>query len=314
MGGGPIYDGSITRGRISSAERSGRSYMGHSARVERHEVEAKVHPKLNPKALNSAGKNVREAFDLPEHPNSVPVAVIFDTTGSMRSLPELFVKQLPKLMELIRSKGYLSDPQLLFGAVNDATTYPIAALEVGQFESGNQMDDVITNILLQGGGGNGVTESYELVFYYMARHTDLDSVKKRNKKGYLFIIGDEIPYSSVNVQEVKEWIGDDLQANIPTPEIVAELKQKFDVYWLFPTGAANSDNQSAQKTLQDLFGQNFLRLKKPEEICLTIAATIAISEGRDPRTVASDLKAAEGSSAEIQAIVDSIPPRRLDDI
>lgn len=312
--GGSSYDSGVTRSYISDNARTGR-IMGHTARVRAREVAATVHPKLDPKKLNSITHTVmRDSRDNPTQPTSVAVAVIFDTTGSMLRLPEVFVRKLPDLMDLISKKGYLEHPQLLFGAVNDATTGPIAALEVGQFESGNQMDDVLTNILLQGGGGNGVTESYELAMYYMARHTALDCLEKRGKKGYLFIIGDEIPYDSVDPDEVKEWIGDTLQAPIPTAEIVAELKQKYEVFWLFPAMAANGKNEQAQKTLQGYFGQNFLPLKNAEDISTAIAAIIAIGEGHNPRTVKAELAEAGAHEAEVQDIVDAIPPRRLDDI
>ena len=39
-----------------------------------------------------------------------------------------------------------------------------------------------------------MTESYELAMYFMARHTALDCHEKRGKRGYLFIIGDEMAY------------------------------------------------------------------------------------------------------------------------
>jgi hypothetical protein len=289
--------------------------MGHTARVQAREVEATVHPKLNPKKLNGAtGTVLRDSRDNSTQPNSLAIAVIFDTTGSMRRIPEIFVEKLPDLMDLLLKKGYVPEPQILFGAVNDATTDPVAALEIGQFESGNQMDDVLTNILLQGGGGNGVTESYELAMYFMARHTALDCFEKRGKKGYLIMIGDEIPYDSVDPVEVAQWIGDDLQAPIPTADIVAELKEKYEVFWLCPAGAANYGNKSAEETMKGYFGQNYLQLKNPADVATAIAAIIAIGEGRNPRTVKAELAEAGAIAEEVQAIVDAIPPRPLDDI
>jgi hypothetical protein len=215
-------------------------------------------------------------------------------------------------MDTLLKYNYLEQPQVLFGAVNDATTDPTAALEIGQFESGNQMDDVLTNILLQGGGGNGVTESYELAMYFMARHTALDCLEKRNKKGYLFILGDEVPYDSVDPEEVKRWIGDDVAAPIPTSEIITELKQKYEVFWLFPTGAANYGCKSAETKLQEYFGQNFLYLKNPEDVSTVIAAVIAVGEGRNPRTVKAELAAAGHAEAVVREIVDALPERLLD--
>jgi hypothetical protein len=83
----------------------------------------------------------------------------------------------------------------MFGAIGDATC-DRAPLQVGQFESDNRMDDDLSRILLEGGGGGQKTESYELAMYFMARHTAADCYEKRGKRGYLFIIGDELASSS----------------------------------------------------------------------------------------------------------------------
>ena len=177
------------------------------------------------------------------------------------------------------------------------------------------MDDVLTNVLLQGGGGGSSQESYELAMYYMARHTALDSVEKRKKKGYLFIVGDETPYDFVSADEVSEWIGDKIEADIPTTTILAELQKSFEVFWLFPNGASNCDNKRVLDYLNKMFGQRFIKFN-PNDICTTIAATIAVNEGRKPKEVIKELKEALGDAATdkaIAAIVDSIPPRLLDD-
>jgi hypothetical protein len=291
--------------------------MGHAAAVSRGEVAAKVHPKLDPKKKNRAGEVIRESNDSTDHPNSVPVAVIFDTTGSMNDIPEKIVKKLPDLMDLIIKRKFLADPQVLFGAVNDASTMAVAPLEVGQFESGNQMDDVLTNILVtQGGGGGTSQESYELAMYFLARHSKLDCYDKRNRKGYLFIVGDEMPYDFVDKSEVKQIIGDDLPQDISVEEILKELKLKYNVFWLFPGGSAHWNDTVVKKRLEKLLGQNVIMLPDPEQICTAIAGAIGVCEGLNPKEVAKQLKEGLSSDAkdkEIEDLVASIPGRRLDD-
>lgn len=46
-----------------------------------------------------------------------------------------------------------------------------------------------------------MTESYELAMYFMARHTSIDCYEKRGKRGYLFMIGDELAYPKVKRHE-----------------------------------------------------------------------------------------------------------------
>ena len=64
------------------------------------------------------------------------------------------------------------------------------------------MDDDLGRILLEGGGGGQKTESYELALYFMARHTATDCFERRGRRGYLFIIGDEMAYPRVKPAEV----------------------------------------------------------------------------------------------------------------
>src|SRR5262249_14384559 len=177
-----------------------------------------VHPKMNPR-----GVKVRESRDSAAHPESHAVAVLFDVTGSMQSVPRVLQAHLPQLMGLLIRKGYLDHPQILTGAIGDATG-DAARLQVGQFESGIEIEEDLGRLSLEGGGGGHITESYELALYFMARHTAMDCYEKRNRRGYLFVIGDEIPYPKVKRQEVRAFIDDGLQTSLPVEEVVAELQ------------------------------------------------------------------------------------------
>src|SRR5947199_26507 len=77
-------------------------------------------------------------------------------------------------------------------------------------------------LFLEGGGGGQLTESYELAMYFMAQHTSMDCFEKRNQRGYLFIIGDEMPYRVVKRAEVERVIGEGLQADLPIEDLLAQ--------------------------------------------------------------------------------------------
>ena len=295
---------------VRTAHLEGRSVMAHSDAISRGLAARVAHMKLDPKRKNRAGIIIRESRDNDQHPASTPIAVFFDTTGSMGHIPALLVEKLGSLMKLLVDRKYVTDPQLLFGAINDAGSRSEVPLEVGQFESSNEMDDVVTKIWSgQSGGGGGLNESYELAFYYMARYAALDSLEKRNKKGYFFIIGDEMPYDSVSPDEVLEFVGDTIQ-EISTVDILTELRAKFEVFWILPNTSTARSPEVNQK-LTELFGQNLIRMSNAEQVCETIAATIAIQEGRDPREVIKDLKDHGASDATAQAVADAIPPRNI---
>ena len=148
-----------------------------------------------------------------------------------------------------------------------------------------------------------ITESYELAMYFMARHTSIDCQEKRNKKGYLFIIGDEVPYKKVNRYHVEKFIGDKLQADIPLASIVSELNDRYDVYGIMPRMTSHWDNKEVHKVWTQLLGQRYLKLEDPAGICELIASVIGVAEGKlDLEDVATDLCEA-GTTPEIARVV-----------
>lgn len=257
---------------VYTAAANYRAASGTSAFAYSDSGARKAHPALDP---NRVGE--RESRDSEEHPFSTPIAVLFDVTGSMGGVPRVLQTKLPQLLGLLTRKGYATDPHILFGAVGDATCDRVP-LQVGQFESDNRMDDDLARIVLEGGGGGQKKESYELAMYFMARHTALDSLAKRGRRGYLFLIGDEMPYDRVNPKEVRQFIGDDMREPISTEGVIAELRRSFDVYYLMPAAAGWGGDAEILTRWRELLGQNVLELDDLDAVCETIALTVGLGE------------------------------------
>jgi hypothetical protein len=247
--------------------RGGKSAFGYSDSGART-----VHPDLDPFDVGS-----RESRDSDEHPRSLAIAVLFDVTGSMRAVPRALQKKLPRLLGLLKDNRYVPDPQLMFGAIGDATC-DRAPLQVGQFESDNRMDGDLERILLEGGGGGQKTESYELAMYFMARHTSTDCFEKRGKRGYLFIIGDEMPYPQVKPREVSAWIGDEIPQPVALRNLIAQLTRRWDTYYILPAGASYAGDGQVLGTWRALLGQNVIELSDLDAVCETIALTVGLGE------------------------------------
>ena len=231
-----------------------------------------VHPKLDPRDAT------RESRDSAEHPRSVPITVLFDVTGSMRQVPRVLQTKLPQLLGLLLRKGYCTDPQIMFGAIGDATCDRVP-LQIGQFESDNRMDEHLGNIVLEGGGGGQMNESYELALHFMARHTSIDCFEKRGRRGYLFIIGDEMAYPKVFGRHRRDILGESSTEDVPLRTVVKELTRMYDTYFLLPSGTAYAGNDTVLSFWRTLLGQNALELDDLDAACETIGLTVGLGEG-----------------------------------
>lgn len=242
----------------------------------------KVHPSLKP--TNA----MRECRDSATHPVSVPIGILMDTTGSMGRVPIMLQERLTRLMgcfleDKASGKKYLGDgyPAIMIAAVDDfdAMRGPEGTLQVGQFESGIEIDDNLTNLWITSNGGGTYEESYELGLYFYARHTVHDHWEKRGKKGHLFIVGDEHAYRTVRKAQVAETIGDNIQADIPLAEVLAEVKERYHVFFIIPNMTNHYGDPQLEKDWVELLGQqNVLKLEDPSKICEMVAGAVAICE------------------------------------
>jgi hypothetical protein len=279
------YSDDFYKDRVDHRAKTGTPTFVHDAAVRSGKVKAGVHDSLNIK-----GK-IREARDSKEHPNSTPIAVIFDETGSMAEVPKVMQSKLPQLMGLLLRKGYIEDPQVLFGAIGDYNNGETAPLQIGQFESGIEMDDNITHIFLEGQGGGSYEESYQNALYFFAHRTQCDAWEKRGKKGYLFLIGDEKAYSRSTKAELEELIGDGAQGDASLEAIVAAAKERWEVFFIIPKGTSHWGDPALETFWKKHLGQNVIKLEDPAAVCEVIGATVGICEGTATGdSIAADLK------------------------
>lgn len=233
--------------------------------------QTQCHPLMNPK-----GVKVRESRDGADHPESRGIVFALDVSGSMGEIPKLMAtQQLPNFMKVLVD-CQVRDPQVLFMALGNATS-DSAPLQVGQFESTAElMDQWLTWTYLEGyGGGEG--ESYDLAFYFLATHTEMDCVVKRNKRGYLFMTGDETPFPALSKHIVDGIIGDKLDEDIPIEEVVAELQKTFIPFFIIPD---RSRARRCERRWRDILGDHVICLDSPVDVCFVSAGIILIGEGQ----------------------------------
>lgn len=272
MGYSNWSDKTYTTRKTVLASRGYKSSFVHDEDIRSGRASASLHDDLNIK-----GKD-RESRDSDDHPNSNAIAVGFDVTGSMGRIPKVLQTKLCNLMSTLLMKDYIEHPQILFGGIGDATC-DSAPIQVGQFESGNEMDEGLGHMWLEGGGGGQKTESYELFMHYVANHVHMDCLEKRDEKGYLFMIGDEMPYSHAKRMEVQRHIGDNLQDDVPIKHVIDQLREKFHVFFIVPTDASWGRDAEVRNKWVELLGSEVLFLDNADLVCELIVSTIGLHRG-----------------------------------
>ncbi len=226
-------------------------------------------------AMNPHGVKVREARDSAEHPESLSIVLALDVTGSMGSIPHHLVKEgLPTIMGRIIQSG-TKDPQLLFLAVGDHEC-DRSPLQVGQFESSDELlDKWLTDVYLEGGGGGNMGESYLLAWYFAVFHTSIDCFEKRKQKGFLFTIGDEPTLPEIPAAALKKLMGAGQHQTWSATELLDKARQKYHVFHLHIRETSSGSRKEVMDGWKQLMGDQLIILEHHEDVSKVIPEIIA---------------------------------------
>ena len=179
-----------------------------------------IHKDLNPY------KVVRECCDSEEHPNTIPVIIGLDVTGSMGRACVKTAQNLNTIITSLYDK--FDDIEFMIMGIGDLA-YDYAPIQASQFESDVRIAEHLDKVYMEhGGGGNGF-ESYTAAWYFGLHHTKLDCWK-RGKKGIIITMGDEPLNPYLPKYPLEKITGDNLEADVETKDLYELTKEKFDIY------------------------------------------------------------------------------------
>lgn len=204
-------------------------------------------------------KAIRECCDSDEHPNTIPVILALDVTGSMGSAAEAVAKQLGEIMENLYKE--VKDVEFMTMAIGDLS-YDRAPIQSSQFESDIRIAEQLEKVYFEKGGGGNHWESYTAAWYFGLNNTKLDCWK-RGKKGIIITMGDEPMNPYLPKRQLEANLGCSLQGDVNTSELYQEVIEKFDVYHL-----GVNDNRTSfwrykdeiNRTFGELLGQNYIEV------------------------------------------------------
>ena len=238
---------------------------------------------LNPKTVK-----FRESCDSALNPNSTPIIVAVDNTGSMGMLAETLIREgLGTLMEEILKRQPVTDPHVMFMAVGDAWCDQ-APLQVTQFESDIRIADQLADFWIEMGGGGNSFESYNLPWYFAATRTKCDAILKRHKKGYLFTVGDEQPPPKLESKHIKQIMDGGLQKDISSRDLLTMVSKTWDVFHIMVEEGSHFRYHPDQtrKEWQALLGQRAIPLADHTRLAEVIVSTLEVMQGTGVATVA----------------------------
>lgn len=245
-------------------------------------IEKNLNSEMNPKGIK-----IRESRDSDEHPESIAIIIALDETGSMGTVPHHLVKEgLPNIMKKILDGG-IKDPQIMFMGIGDHKI-DAAPLQVGQFESSDElMDKWLTSVYLEGRGGGNGGESYLLAWYLAAKHTSIDCFEKRNQKGYLFTIGDEPTFKDIPIRYINDLMGirneldpfneedwGDEPTEYTAQDLLEEAQKMYNVYHIHIHQTKQGQIQSNIESWWELLGQNVIVAETKEDVPTIISDII----------------------------------------
>lgn len=187
---------------------------------------------------------MRECCDSDEHPNTLPVILALDVTGSMGKASVKVAQKLNEIMTELYSDSDVPDIEFCIMGIGDLSCDE-APIQMSQFESDIRIAEQLDAIYFEGGGGGNSFESYTAAWYMGINHCKLDCWD-RGQKGIIITLGDELPnpYLPIAIRDfrgLKNVVGDThLQGDIETADLLNEAREKFDLYHI----SVNDPNSS----------------------------------------------------------------------
>jgi len=228
----------------------GKVYDNSTGRVSRQVFTAeRLKEVLNPKGV------IRECCNSDEHPNTIPVILGLDVTGSMGSACNETAQALGQIMTKLYDK--YKDIEFCIMGIGDFECDD-APLQVSQFESDVRIAQRIDDIYMEhGGGGNGY-ESYSAAWYFGLYKTKLDAFTKQGRKGIIITMGDEPLNPDLPAERLKQVLDERETGIVKTPELYKKACEKFDIFHISINDSSSSydwHKQGIERTFNPLLGE-----------------------------------------------------------
>lgn len=265
--------GSFTTASYCTYSKSlGRDYDYSTGRVSGQTfVSRRLDESLDPQKFT-----IRECANSDEHPNTIPVILALDVTGSMGEACSETAAALGVIMTNLYKK--FKDIEFCVMGIGDLA-YDEAPIQMSQFESDVRIAEALDKIYMEHGGGGNTFESYTAAWYMGLKHTKLDCFDKQGRKGIIITMGDEPLNPYLPFKRLNESANVTEQANVETPELYRQASEKFDIFHIAvdsPRDCYRSYEHDIEKSFGQILGER-LKVSTINNLAQTIEDCITES-------------------------------------
>ena len=261
---------------------SSRDWQSYAARNIRGRSRAEVFRTRHLEdAVNPAKIKVRESRDSADNPQSTPIILASDVTGSMGMVAHKLMQDgLNTLATEIYDRKPVSDPHIMGMAIGDAY-YDRAPLQVTQFEADIRLAEQVRNLWLEGGGGGNRGESYMAAHLFAALKVSADAIEKRGRKGYLFTIGDEPVLDGMTREQIERVMGVQVERDLSAHDILTMAERNWEVFHIVLSneGYARMRLDEVLGTWKPLLPERTILLSDVDRLAETVVSAIQVNEG-----------------------------------
>lgn len=242
------------------------SYASAKEAYTKRSLDSSMNPRI-------AKNMMRECRDSEEHPNTVPIILALDVTGSMGQTAIEVSKELNTIVKGVADQ--IKDAEFMIMGIGDIL-WDSSPIQYSQFESDVRIAQCLDNIYFEHGGGTNEYESYTAAWYVGLHRTDCDCWK-RGRKGLILTIGDEVINPKLHGRQLMAALGEDhMQGDVGTEALYESVSEKYDIGHFVVQHLFGRENyyEKCARSFANVIGAQNVKITTPKEIAKDIVKFI----------------------------------------
>ena len=272
-------------------------------------------------ALDPRKFTIRESVDSVDNPESTPIIIGQDVTGSMDPVLDAMARVgMKTVCEEIYKRKPVTDPHICTLGIGDVEVDK-APFQATQFEADVRIFEQLEKLYLERGGGGNDHESYILAWYFAKYRTKTESFSKRGKKGFIFTIGDEEVTPKITGEHFRKFLGGEEMRTMTAQELFDLVFPEWNIFHVIVKQGSHASRyfDAVKESWENVIGvQRVIPLDDHTKIGEIIVSILEVASGKNLADVtkswSGDTSIVVGAALQSVALSDSYQPKQLDNV